>query len=547
MILPGIIHSSIWAYGSHDYPKYLGITTSLPNQPQMGCWSSPTLAPNGKVYCLPVATIMADTSTLQKIAVITPGSPNTSTTNYTASTISFIDADGSPGRPLIPSSGGTNSTWRRYGQKGILAPNGLLYFLPESESSLFILDPTSETWDLKTFTDIETETGLTSGSIPAFSFKSAVLGQDGYIYLIPNRAVTIRIAPRNTAVNPGSTDVYEKGYYDNTTDLKKFRKISGAITAQSMYHYPKSSSGVQLTTTQNAQTTTTYVGDIAMGIQHPNGKIYMGGGFTRWIFILDPANWGQSNEIYSTADLNMSSYLLDGGGSAKAFSKDLTLLKKQTGQSTTSLKMQYITDTYVLASGTQAYTQLLQSLEIDPTTNTVTPITSCFPLNTSGNSGNNLGNTGGILSTRIQFPTGLILKNVESAGSYARYVLGGDSQGVSSNYQNYVRNSTSSILAGLAQVGNISTNPLFAYSIGGYSRIGGSVIPPNEKSAITIIVGAEGATVNNRSGEIVSIKEYSPETTYFSYTEDDKDLYQIPSDLTTLPTSLYNSYCNTTK
>lgn len=551
MVLPGIIHSSIWAYGSHSYPKYLGVTTSLPAQGPVGCWSSPTLAPNEKVYCLPIATTLADSSTLQKIAVITPGIPNTATTNYTASTIAFIDADGSPGRPLIPANVVTPSGHRRYGQRGILAPNGLLYFIPETETTILVLDPTSETWDLKTYSSIETDTGLTTGSMPAFSFRSAVLGQDGYIYLIPNKAVTVRIAPRNTSVNPTSADVYEKGFYDNTTNLKRFKRLSGAVTTESMYHYPKSSTGTQLTSTSNLslggiQNTLQYVGDVGMGIVHPNGKIYIGGGMTRWIFILDPANWGQSNEIYSDVNLDMTSYLLSTSGNAQAFSKDFALQKLKTGELADNLKLEYITDTYLVISGTQVYTQLLQSLEIDPTTG-VSPVTSSYPINTSGNGGTGLGNTGGLLSTLIKLPTGLIIKPASTAGTLSRYILTGDSQGVLSNYHNYVRNSTTSILAGLAEVGGVLTNPLFTESMGGYSRIGASVIPPNEKATLTLVIGGESGSASSLSGEIVSIKQYSPDTTYFSYTDADKELYQIPSDLTTLPTSLYNSYCNNTK
>jgi hypothetical protein len=538
MVLSATVQSSIWAYGSHNYPKYLGVTTGI-GQPNMGCWSSPTLAPNGKVYCLPVATTLADASTLQKIAVITPGIPNTDTTNYTASTISFIDADGSSGKPLIPTTG-SGTTWRRYGQRGILAPNGLLYFIPENETSILVLDPVSETWDLKSYTAIETDTGITAGLISSFSFKSAVLGYDGYIYLIPNKSVTIRIAPRNTAVNPSSVDIYQKGYYDGSTAAKNFK---GTTTA-SMYPYPKSSTGVQLTSVANIRLSSApaglqYVGDIAMGLQHPNGKIYMGGGMTRWIFMLDPSNWGLSNEIYSDVNLDMSSYLLSGGGNnLKAFSKDLFLPKLKTGQLVNTLKIQYITDTY-LTTATITYDPLLQSLEIDPVTNTVSPITSCFPLNTSGNGGTNLGNTGGLISNTIQLPSGLFLKTRSTAGTMSRFVLTGDSEGVLSNYQNYGVSGVS-VLAGL-------NNAAFQYAMGGYSRIGASVIPPNEKATLTLVVGGEGASASDRSGEVVSIKQYSPGTTYFSYSDDDKALYEIPTNLADLPTSLYNSYCNKTK
>jgi hypothetical protein len=44
-------------------------------------------------------------------------------------------------------------------------------------------------------------------------------------------------------------------------------------------------------------------------------------------------------------------------------------------------------------------------------------------------------------------------------------------------------------------------------------------------------------------GSIVSVKGYYPRIKYFDSTYVD-DLYKIPSDLSTLPTSRWNSYCN---
>jgi hypothetical protein len=532
MVLAGCVQSSVWAYGFSKYATYLGAGTTIgPSDGTNGCWSAPTLAPNGLLYCLPTASIL-DSVDFQKIAVIRPGLPNSASDNYIKSSISFAIADGSPSKPFIP-----NTDTRRYTNRGILAPNGLIYFIPDSETTILVLDPatgsTDCTWDLKTYASIETDTGVTAGSLPQYSFKGAVLGPDGYIYLIPNRACTLRIAPRNTAVNATASDVYEIGYYNNSAVDRRFKLLSGAITAGSMYYYPKDASAINLTATPNIGLTSAsgsrqYVGNVATGVVHPNGKIYMGGGATRWIFILDPANWGTLTEIYSAPNLYLSPSII----LTTAYTKDLYLEKPQSVNpvDTANVKILYLTDTYI-SSPAVPVNPLLSSLVIDPTTNTVSVIGG-------GNGGANLGNTGSLNGITIQMPNGLFYKTASATASYGKYLFTGpDSPTIKT--KEVFRGDSDTFTPGV-------NSDVFANTMGGYSRSGASVILPGEKSNISIVVGGEsGSTLY--SGEMVSIKQYSPNTTYFSYTATEAPLYEIPTDLTTLPTSLYNSYCNTIK
>jgi hypothetical protein len=536
IVLGASIQSSIWGYGFSSYGRYLGAGTSV-NFNLNGGWGAPTLAPNGYLYCLPT-TDSIDSVQLQKIAVIQQGTVNSATTNYTKGTISFVTADGSANRPLIPNTnfGGIDAVWRRYVNRGILAPNGLIYFIPESERTILVLNPGTGpsdcSWSLKTYDSIETDTGIIAGSLSKFSFKGAVLGQDGYIYLIPNKACTIRIAPKNTSVNATSTDVYQVGYYNASTPSKIF--IPGATALTSTYFYPKDSSGVSLTTTPNIalggqNNTRNYIGNVATGILHPNGLIYMGGGATRWIFVLDPNNWGTSNEIFSAPNLYLSPSII----LSAAYSKDLYLEKPKSlnPSDIQAVKILYLTDTYFFNTSLP-YDPLLNSLVINTATNTVSAIGD-------GNQGSNLGSTGSLNGITLQMPNGLFYKTASATATNGRYLFTGpDVTGIKT--KSVVRDGTDTYTPGV----NSAT---FAETMGPYSRSGASTILPGSKSNVSIVVGGESQLAGGFSGEMVSIKQYSPDTTYFNYTLLERSIYQIPTTLSTLPTSLYNSYCNTIK
>jgi hypothetical protein len=532
MVLAGCVQSSVWAYGSSTYATNLGAGSSaIPTT--NGGWGAPTLAPNGLIYCLPTASTM-DGVDFQKIAVVTPGIVNSSSSNYTKGTIALVTADGSPSRPYIPNTypTGGDAVWRRYINRGILAPNGLLYFIPDSEGTIVVLNPGTGaancTWDLKTYTSIATDLGV--AGLGNYPFKCAVLGPDGYIYLIPNAGTyTVRIAPRNTSVNNTSTDIYQMGYYNGTTNRSFFAD---------MYNFPKDINGVTLTATQNVRVTGApdgrqYVGNVASALLHPNGLIYMGGGATRWIFILDTNNWGTSNEIFSAPGLNLSPYIFTGTtSSATAYSKDLFLEKPKSlsVNDVQSVKILYLTDTYRV--NTPAATSQLTSLSIDASTNIISSLGST-------NQGINLGNTGSLNGIGIQMPNGLLFKPNTATGGNAKYVFTGP---------NFINTTTFNPTDG---PGAIEYMPgiaagTFKEAMGAYSRSGSSVILPNQKGNVSIVIGGN-ANPFNFSGELVSIKQYSPDTTYFSYKTEEYPIYNIPSNLTTLPTSLYNSYCNTIK
>ena len=89
----------------------------------------------------------------------------------------------------------------------------------------------------------------------------------------------------------------------------------------------------------------------------------------------------------------------------------------------------------------------------------------------------------------------------------------------------------------------------FYSAIGSFTKIGGTITGTNEALGKVIFSSAAVTTSllpNTGVGEIISVKGYSPFTRYFNYTNDDKLIYEIPSDLTDLSNSLYNSYFNKT-
>ena len=138
MLAAGSFKSSKWGYDMYMPTNgnwYSSITSWSSN---ISLWSAPTLAPNGFIYMLPTTNyVNGGAVTLNGVLVLNPGS-----TNRDAPTSSYVEADGSANKPDIPLDGTETTYANRYLSKGILAPNGLIYFIPSGTNKNFlILDP----------------------------------------------------------------------------------------------------------------------------------------------------------------------------------------------------------------------------------------------------------------------------------------------------------------------------------------------------------------------------------------------------------------------
>lgn len=562
MLALGSFQSSTWAYDYRPYTVYLGALTAGNTtiyQPNMGYWGTPTLAPNGSIYCLPLAAAESPSGTLiQKIAKVDPGTMNTDSTNYTSATVSFI-ADNASGRPTIPNGPPTSTTTRRYKSKGILAPNGRLYFFPDGNTtvttpSILSLNPNDDTWDLKSYTDIATATGAT---LAGMGFAGGILHSSGeWIYFIPSNNVTMRMAPRSVSggwTNPSNAsttdDLYEVGYFTGAASRRFMFNATSPVAAggEATFKYPIGSDGSRLGGVANSTSTSTPVQTgynlrIGSGIMHPNGKIYMGGGATRWIFIMDPNNWGTITEIYSKTSLYTNTV------SANTQYLRFVLEKKKTNQDPTTLKI-YLPSTSFNANQPTTPSTTLGDLELDPTNDSLsnTGILKGVPIANA---------TSGIINvTPVIMSNGVTIQTYPAAvnGGIINIIATGDDYG--SNVKKALTGesfqSNNYMLTGFGGGEKLYNNDAIYNTNGNYSTTGrsGTSIPlGGSLKGKTIVIGGDnpaGGRTRNLSGEIISIKGYAPGVTFFNHTSDDDDIYTIPTDLSTLGTSLYNSYFNT--
>lgn len=173
IVSTGTIMNSTWGYAITS-----SILTVAPANTQgwngtnsWASWNRPALAPNGHMYMAP------GTSTCV-IKIIT-GSVNSSTSNYSTSTIEFISASSDGGTLFLPGSTGASSVYEKFYQL-ILAPNGKMYavdyaFRPSTNNIGYIIevDPSTDTYRTQSFT------------YPANAANRALspaLGIDGYLY-----------------------------------------------------------------------------------------------------------------------------------------------------------------------------------------------------------------------------------------------------------------------------------------------------------------------------------------------------------------------------
>jgi len=495
MFIPGSVKSSKWGYDVWKPTSQYWYSTITSVTSTVGCWSAPTLAPNGKIYCLPTTNTINGTTPLDGVLIITPGEGNTS-----IPTVSFKGSGGvdNPSIPLASTSPGTQN---RYLTKGILAPNGLIYFCPGSNNANFlILNPEggdNPTWEIKPFNTIS---GVNATGA---SFAGGVLGTDGCIYLIPVGTQTCRIKPRNTSINESNIDIYEVGYWDGSTG--KSWSTGGSNGYASPQSLNATTRTVVLSTDPSVpQQPISKGSSLRDAIVHPNGNIYIfpcrSDSTSRFIFVIRPQKgWTTVESIASLPSLGMPNATGILGTASNIF-----LEKPKAGQELSTLKM-YGTfrSRYAVGSLTDSKQK---SFVFDPVTNNIQLIGDVFDKPTSSQS------TAAISSFQlangmIVASTGLISTLYPNNQNIGQVIITG--KDVKTNIVSPI---TSNIVCNFGE----SRFTLLNVVTDQGSNVGtGSGIPiiSNKGKGKTLISG------NNSGAFLTSIKGYHPNVRYFSYNE----------------------------
>lgn len=518
----GSFKSSRWAF---DYFKSTNSfncnITFSGSSGSYGLWSTPTVGPDGFVYMLPCseqATVNGAVFSVTGILVVNPGNANNGNIKYTAPQSFYLEPNGT-NREAIPLVSPTSplSSTVRFASKGILAPNGKIYFIGMDQLGVVILTPNgfTSTWEYKTFVEM----GATFAT--ENKFTGGVLGVDGKIYLIPNNNATARI---NT-----SSDTIETGYWTGVVG-KRFKYAS----TLGNYSNPVNSNGVAVgSSVANSLNSKGKFRGFKDAIAHPNGKIYIfpydSQGLSRYIFILDPDNWGLINEIYSDSSLALPipNPVTSSSGSVFGTCENIFLEKLRDGQEPSELKI------YATYSGNSAYYTNswnnqypnAKMLELDTVDNTVGLVGS---VNNAGPS----GDWGQAARAGIQFPNGFI--SSFRTFDIANVIITGDDAGDINKFPSVSTNVIGSA-SDIAPLKSFSTPP---FSNGSF---GGSSILINESFGKIIFAGSKEATTAMIGGIAFSVKGFYPGIKYF---DSGDDIYKIPTNLTGLATSLWNSYCN---
>jgi hypothetical protein len=557
----GSFQQSKWGWDFYKYPGLYGVTNYIPST--VGHFTSPTLAPNGISYLLPTFNFLSDNTTqFNEVIALKPGKSNNNTSKWEVSTIHRIPSDTGGKHPNLPNPLEiTASSQKRFFGRGVLAPNGEIYFMgfrakgivalkPQSDPSLDPAAGNNTVWRVTDFSTATINNGTNVG------FCGGVLHSDGHIYMIPNPIGTVtnisvnptqaqqvvRIKPRTTSINSSSLDIYEKSYYDGTTLAKSFNSATGP------YLTPRDSSNNTITASDTTQVLDTNWDSYSIvdAVSHPNGKIYMFGGISRYVFILDPNNWSQQNCVYTDYDLriptdltSLSDYGID--GVKKGLFMGASLEKLTPGQDPSTLKIILHFEGIVNTTTTPVTNKYMRTLILDPVTNTITAAgdwykaasTNSFSFQTS---------------FPIKLPNGFTYNFAGFPGSVgvgAQYTYSGNTAGEITVKGPLTTTVGSEIiynddLTPLKTKGGFMNYIKSSLVSSSYFNNGANVVNQGEALGKSIFGSLEGG------GELVSVKGYHPGIKYFDYdTTTDDTVYKIPNNISSdLKTSLWNSYFN---
>lgn len=550
MLTLAAAQSSIWGYDSKLSYDATGFTyTGSVNF--IGTWTTPTLAPNGKLYSILscASTTATGSANSYVIAIITPNNANHTSTNWSAASVQYVTADGSANRPYwdapsSPLNSITNNSLIRFSQKGILAANGKIYFMPfKSEINIMggpqwvVLTPgdtTTTSWETVSFTNTSYKPGALGG---------CVAGKDGYLYVIPNTDDTtstatacsfFRIHPKNVTIG-GVTATVDTAYIGYWTGVSGRRFYADNVNSLTW----RNSAGVTSTdiatgTNNKGITIDANNGSIADMIVHVNGNIYIlpRSNSRGRIFYIKPSNFGTAQEICSETGLHINQISGGSGLFLASHSAFYESKKDDAFINNNSLNI-FIIPNVQYSGGVVATTNFLNIIKLYGATNTLASIPYTPIL--SGTSTDNL-------MAAFPMSNGTILLNnigASTTKSLDQLLTGED---VPSTYKLVTSTNTNGIIAGTSTqlntdfgIGNAATNrrDISSYHVG------------TNLSKTLVITNLLKIT------ELVPVKGYHPGVTYFnSYLSEPTDLssmYKIPTNVTTTPTSLYNSQKNKLK
>lgn len=554
------IQNSVWGWASKPLPT----TGKGEFTTGMSRFSNYTLGPDGWVYALPCNPTIGASD--QVVLALNPGEANSHKTNYSAATGQFITADGSPTRPTFMAKDATAGAL--FESKGVVAPNGKIYFFTKTHSILCELTPAglSTTWKFYDFS-----VDVPSSSVSFNYFLGVILGKDGKLYLIPNGAISKLIRFDIS----GAIPVVETSYLDGSTG-KKFNTVIKSPLGKTYTPGPSSDcytatppTGAphwdDVTNPNNALTGSSFAssnmsaGLVCLDPVRTSNKIYFTIHLGTWIMWIDPDNWGNANVIGTVEDLWLRKLLSGYSGyrtastvhgcanSGYKFGSMTPGANRKLYINITNMAQNGgFADPAIYAGTPNVFLQF--TIEVDTVTNVAT-------LRPGVTSSQVLGKYGG----SDMMPNGYIfvLPNVHQTqpsvssvtGSYHRKVLQVDTNPSTAVIRNeayttaYVDNPGWNNISIANAAGFLSTASVT--NANQQVQFNNIVVLPGDKKGKVIIAGR-----NNTFGvELMSVKGFYKGVTHF----DLKNTYdpannvnkiEMPSNIATIATSDYNVYYN---
>lgn len=556
------IQNAVWGWASKPLPA-----TGKGNFASgLSRYSNYTLGPDGWVYALPSSSVD------QALLVINPGQANSNKTNYAVAAGSFVVADGSPTRPTFMARDATAGA--TFESKGIVAPNGKIYFFTKTHRYLCELTPAglSSTWK---FHDLSASVIMNSagGAYAGYNyFLGVILGKDGYLYLIPNGRVA-NLARINIT---GPTPVVENSYYDGSVTAKIIHTAIKSPLAKVYTAAPSSDcfSATAPTTVGSSHwdsvdnpnnsllgssqaSSSMSAGLACLDPVKLSNKIYFTVHLGTWVMWIDPNNWNNANAIGTVENLWLRKLVTGYGGyrSANTVLGCLNSSFKFGSMTPGANRKLYINITNITLNGglggvdiydTTENQRAQHTIEIDTTTNVATLVVAENSQRILGYyGGSDMMPNGYIFATpnALQANTGL------ATGSYHRKVLQIDTNYATAKVKPEAYTTVPGKLGwnnlsienpnGLYLATHVVTNNL------NQVQFNNIVVLPGDKRGKVIIAGR-----NNTFGvELMSVKGFYKGVTHF----DLKNTYdptnnvnkiEMPSSISTIATSDYNIYYN---
>lgn len=556
MISLGTHQSAIWGYSTADYPADSQISAVGGSYSYNGLFTKLTLAPNGNMYAILITSNVTLSSVVKECVIIkvTPGNSNTGNTNWQAASRSYLIPDGTAAdsygfaRTAWPLNSGSAAI--RF-HTGILASNGLIYFAPydttDTTNKWVILNPATDTWKV---TDTLRPSGTTT--IANSTIGGIALGTDNKLYVAGTG--TGRGFRITTSANAMSDTVEDSYYTQFVGTSSPLGSTAMTWTDSSGITYTDSAALLDSVTSVSAayspttgSTSLRNFNRIRDMITHPSGKIFMVPGRGRGrIFYINETGWGTANELLSEPGYSTASIT---GYGVKSYGGYYAFLEKPRDLShiASTLKL-YIAP--ILGIQEQAYTNMSQDILV---INPVTKSMSALNLGLANYAANS--NSYASLNKRISMPNGMhVFVNTNATDAVSRQggvmLTGWDVPSSDSDGSNTITMTNK----GLMYRSDItSTNLNYIKTLieqnPGFTAVGGGVNPnwPHNSKFLSFTGTPGSGTVFAQLTEYTSVKGYGPEITNFNFSARDQTYYQLPSVISTLGNSVYNSQFNKMK